>query len=539
MTSLLRVPTHRRVVPWGAGVVGALTVVLGLRAPLEAQRWRPEDRVLLTSFHLVSALARDERHLYAVSSEGLEILDMAARRWELPSTAEDGFPRDEQPSAAAFDALDRTLWVATLEGSLYSYQVDLRRWTLETTPGAGPFLRAAWLRGGDREGLYLRSPSGWIRMSSFGSIPERVPAAGLPRELRSLELGPEERLARTDPAFAAARGTVLMDEHATRWPLTDFVAAPDPGRYWLATAGDNLYLYDSRFVTADPYRFGLLSPSARSMAADGRTIWFGGDGRGPRRGVTRGSEDLQEWRWHEARAGGAPGTAVTDIVVGGDAVWFGTAQGVYRLGRGGDDWRRMGGLAGSVRVRRLVAGPDGSVWAATDKGLLRVGAGQAADLAEGPELRTVAFTGDTLWVGGDGGVRRFLISGDELDWPPGGPPPPGGRIVDLVRAGDDVWMATDGGALWRFGADGWEGPLREASQGGVDEILRLRARDDVLWAAGTGGVARRAPDTGEWDYLLVGRDLLGGPVWDVLPTREGVFVATPEGVMRLDWREAR
>lgn len=504
-----------------------------------AQRWRPDDRVLLTSFHLVSGLARDERFLYAATPRGLQILDMVSRRWELPSTAEDGYPDHEDPSALAFDPGTRRLWLGTLAGSLYTYQVDLQQWTLETSPGLGPLLRLVWYEGPGGEGLYLRSPSGWHRLPPFSFVPEPVPAGRLPGPVRVLELPPEDRLARIEPAFAGARGTLLMDEDLQRWPMTDFVRGERQGLFWLATAGDDLYLFDSRFVTTEPHRFGLLSTSASALARDGRWIWFAGDGRGPRKGVTAGRDDLQEWRWYESRGRGAPSGTVHDVVAGDEGVWFAARDGLYRLDSRTGRWSRAGGGAGSMEIHRLALAEGGTLWGAGRRGLVRVGpAGEGTpSVAGGPGLRAVLAVGDTLWVAGDQGVQRFGGGGERLPWtgeaeasvPPG--------LVDLARFRGEVWGATPAG-LWRFDGAVWQGPLREVSQGGVGEILRLRAGEDGFWVAGTGGAARLDPEADSWRYLLVGRDLETGPVRDVLQVGDRVLLATPGGVAWVAWKEA-
>ncbi len=527
------------------GVLGAPTRVLGLSlllamhwvplASASAQgRWLPGDRVVLTSFHLVTALARDERRLYAASENGLQILDLAARRWEMPSGVVDGFPEGESPGALAFDPVERVVWLGTLTGRLFAYEVDFGRWREERTFDVGPILSIVPrdLRGGD--GLFLGTPSGWFATSRFSFSADPVPPGRLPPGVGPLGISAEDRLARLDPAFASLRGTLLVDGNARRWPLTDFVRGDREGVYWLATAGDNLYRFDARFMSAEPHRFGLLGDGATALAWDGSRIWYGGDGRGPRRGVTASDESLQDWRYLEAGVSGAPTAPVLDILPAGSGVWFATTQGAFFYDIGEDRWRRPGGPAGDSRVRRLAPGDGGSVFAAGDRGVVELTDGAAGNRpVTGP---TPAYAllrrAGSLWVSTDAGLVVVGQGGV-----PGQGEGPTGPVVDLVEVGDTVW-AAGAGALWRLHDGRWNGPLREVSLGGVGRIRRLRTRDGDLWVGGSDGVAVRSADSGDWRYLTVPADIPAGPVEDVLPMGDLVYVATPSGVVRIAWRRA-
>lgn len=527
--------TSRRAGP-AAAILAAVTVAPTLSAQ-EGFEWRPEDRVVLTSFHLVSGMTRDERTLYVASEGGLQLIDLFSGRWEDPSTIEDGYPVDEGPSALTYDGGARVVWLGTVAGSVYTFQTDFQRWRLEAAPGVGPVLALVPASDGVDGGVLVRTPTGWFRVSGFGGGAEPVAPDRLPPEARLRMLPPEERLARLEPAFGAVRGTLTIDQAGRHWPLTDFVRGDGPHEYWLGTAGDNVYRYDARFYEASARPFGLLTPGSSALAADGDWLWVGGDGRGPRRGPVRARWDLQEWRQYESGVVPAPPERVEDIHVGEAAVWLAAASGLYRFDRASEAWTQVGGVLGRIGVRRIEPSRVGGLWVATDRGLIRVAddgdPGEA--YFQGRRVRAVREGADGVWLGGDAGLIRMDREGRVQGVLPGAAPPPQGPIVDLAYDHGTLWAATPD-ALWRYDGRGvWEGPLREMV-GGVGRVNRLRVTGDALWVVGDQGVARRVADGSGWRYLSVGRDLPTGPTVDVLVTDRYVFVSTAGGMVRLERR---
>lgn len=521
--------------------VSLAVAMAGWVARAEAQgRWRPEDRVLMTSFDVIVDLAEGDGELYALSERGLLILDVFGRGWSLPSTIEDGFPATEGPTAVAYDPVDREVWVGTRAGSLYTYHVDFRRWTRETSIDAGPILRLAPYRERAEDGVDVRTPAGWFRVSRFSGFARRLPASAVGPRLRRLDVDPEELLASVDAGFAAERGTLLTDARGRRWRLAAFVRDEGEGRYWLGTSGGGVLRYDSRFLRTEPYPVGLLTEGVSAIGGDERAIWLAGDGVGPRRGVTRVDPDLRRWAYHESDGGVSPAGPFTDVLPLAQGTWFATSAGAYWLDTSGR-WSRAAGGAGSAAIRRLARGPDGTVWAASDVGALPLRVpGDAVTsrpaLFRGERVWALLTVGDALWVAGDAGVRA--LAGDGSPEAPGGPAgrPPIGPLIELAATEDGVWAATSD-ALWRFDGVGWEGPLRQPLLT-IGPVRRLRSGDGDLWIAGDSGVARLSTESGDWTYLTVGEDVPAGPVRDMLVHGEYVFVATPHGVLRVDWRRA-
>src|SRR5437762_1934433 len=97
-----------------------------IRPAAQSRLWRPDERVILSDFSFVEAIAASPWFVYAATPHGLTIYDRRARRWQLPVTALDGYPTTRVRSALA-DPLDNSVWLATDDG-WYRYDAQLPRW---------------------------------------------------------------------------------------------------------------------------------------------------------------------------------------------------------------------------------------------------------------------------------------------------------------------------------------------------------------------------------------------------------------------------
>jgi len=538
--------------PGLALVFGAAVLAAGPggAAGQSARLWRPEERVLVSAFHELGAVATDLRRVYAASPAGLEIYDFVARRWEPPSTAEDGYPAGETPTALAYDRFLDALWMGTASGNLYRFRPRSGEWDRVGAVAGGPVLRLVVPRDPREGDVFLATPAGWARLRRGSLFAEAVPEGGLPAEVRAAGTGPAaDRLGREDPFFDALRGTLTLDDRLRRWPIADVAPADRPGRFWIATQGGNLLLYDGRRSAGEWLHFGLLSRGAAALATDGAGVWFGGDGRGPRRGVAYADTGLQRWAVHEAESDGAPAGYVWDILPLRDAVWFAASDGLYRYdprGRGRAAWRRLTEADGLPASEALSLAPgQGGVWVGTRRGLAWVGDDGTARRAAGAPARRIhrlAARGDTLWIASDAGLWVLADGADPAAR--AAAPAPGSeaqpalraRVVDVRPAADAIYaLAQD--ALYRLAAGAWSGPIREPGGGALGRLTALAAADGELWVAGDGGAARWDRATGLWTVFRVGGDIPEGPVRAVLPAGGHVWLATPAGALRLAWRE--
>ena len=528
-----------RVAPRLGGI--ALVALMGACAPAAAPGgdgmlarqgyWRPDDRVLVTDFRDLGGVASDRRFVYAAGAQGVLIYDHRFGRWEAPLTVEDGFPVADPPVDLAVDRFAGVLWMVTRTGALWSHAVttnDEWRWA-GGLPGAPP-VRLATHEGS----LWARTGSGWYQTTpGMAPTPSTPPAA-----VRADAISGLERLERDSPSFRAAGPTLTVDEYLRRYAITGAAPSPDPGAWWLATRGGGLYAYDDRMLDARPLRFGTVGRGVSALAEveGGGGYWFGGDGRSPRRGVAYSDRELQRWAWHEAGIEGAPAGPVHAVVPTEAGVFVGAQDGLYRLD--GDRWERMtdqDDLPSTV-VRSLAPG-WGAVWAATDRGLVRVTvtsdgrmSAVRVDGTGGVRIGALAAVDSILWMGTDRGLWSLDMASGTLAQPSIRDPRLRGPIAGVAWTNGILYVLAESTLLAYDGAS-WTAPLVGASMAGIGRPTHLAARAGVVWIAGTAGALAIDPVSGMETLLSVPRDIPEGPIRQVMPVAGGVWFATPAGAL--------
>src|SRR2546422_5631517 len=108
---------------------------------LSAQRWCPEDRVLISDFSVVEAVAASPFSVFAATTHGLTIYDRQARTWRLPVTSLDGYPAARVRVALA-DGVD-AVWLRTADGWA-RYDGTVRTWERSEERRVGEECRSRW-----------------------------------------------------------------------------------------------------------------------------------------------------------------------------------------------------------------------------------------------------------------------------------------------------------------------------------------------------------------------------------------------------------
>lgn len=466
----------------------AALCALASRAAGQSRLWNPDERITISSFGEVLAIAYDRRNVYAATPNGLEIYDAVARRWLMPSTLEDRYPMFERPVALAYDRSQGGLWLLAASGNVY--------------------LRS------DLSGV-------WDMRAPFD----------VPRELIA-----RRSAAESDPAWRVMRGTVTLDPAGRRWPVTAIADSEVPGIYWVGTAGGNIIRADTRTLSGEWLSFGTLSRgvNAIAVAADGG-LWFGGDGLGPRQGITQADRDLQRWTSYESVAARAPRRNVNRILTG-DTIWAAAADGVFLLPEGARSWRRIeerDGLPDDY-VRSLERTSHG-IWAGTSRGLALID--PAALRAtwrgmEGARINGLAVRNDTLWIATDLGlwIATSDSSGMQVLEAPGRSELPWlkMRIMSVAYAAGSIAALVED-RLYVYDT-AWNGPV--LLQGGR-RAHELRSTGESLLILRADGLEEYNPSKKESIFLSIPADIPDGPVRDAARAGEYIWVATPSGAVRL------
>lgn len=512
-------------------LAAALLLAVVLPAPAASQRgsWRPDERILVSDFSEVSALATDQRRVFAATGAGIAIYDVYQDRWLEPITVEDGYPLSSDPTALAFDGASQELWLATVDGRVLSYAPFFGTWEDRGSALAPPVFEIE-LAGDATGSVYLLDSGGWSVLE-FGAFRARRLAGGLapPRGSRA----PDP----LDDPFVRARGrTLTVDETGRSWPVSDAVSLIGSPDVWIGSYGGYLFRYRDFAGSADHFVYGVPGRGVRSLATGVSGIWFGADGRSRRRGIARAGPDLDGWLIWEGRLHGAPNGAVNDLLETAGAVWAAANDGVYRMETDGGRWRRLSTPDGLPHDEALALASDGGgVWVGTRRGaVFLTAAGDAgALLAQGARVTGIAVSGPDVWLASDRGVLRAAgaaggSGSSELVRLGASDPRLGGPALSIAAIGDAVYAAFANGVYRVAGPQAAAPPL---GPGGRE--ARLRVGGGRLWLVGSNGAQGWDPGTGDLLRYVVGADVPLGPVTDVAPTSDGVWLATPLGALLL------
>ena len=489
--------------------------LLALVLATQQQVWRPHDRVLITAFNDVGAITRDERRVYMASPGAISIYDFIAGRWELPLTLEDGVPPFDLPTAAAYEPVLSEVWIGTRGGLVYRYRnVPFR--VEVVTAGLGSVQALVALPNID-DFVYARTSVGWFRMrrSSFSAQPISTPPAEIAHAAAT-------RLT-LDPLLRAYTAVLGLDASGQRWPVTSFVPDERPERFWFGTRGGGMFYFDPLRQTSDWHWFGAASETVTALAATAQHVWFGSDGRGPRYGLARGTHDLQNWEFHDMRAG-APRAAVNDLLTRGDEVWAATRDGVYLYQQ--RKWSRIG----SGEAESLAASAAG-VWGSASDQVFELSGTRPRVIVRAASIQRVRVIRDSLWILADRAILRHH-PGDTL-WVRAQDPPASEVLIDVGARGDSTFLLTTG-ALHVHDGSTWSAAQPWTRTANLGRLRSLTITSDAVLIAGDRGAARWS--AGNVEVLRVPQDIPVGPVFQIVESGNYTWYATPAGALRIERR---
>lgn len=499
----------------------------------QSRLWRPDDRVLITDYSVVDAVAASPWRVYAATRHGLLLYDRLSRRWAPPVTALEGYPAARVRMALA-DPAGNGVWLGTSEGWA-RYDADVQRWDQGPVPGG---VTGLMLDAQDAaSGIFVRDRTGW-RFLPRGAL---VPVAGTPLPPPGRRVQPVA----VDAALAAAptadafRAQILSDPRLRTYRFTAAAFSPDGSELYLGTDGLGLVRVDPSTGQWDRLAFTLLGVGATALAAGADGVWAAGEaGPGGRGGVTWLAAGLDSTRPLEPPAGSgfdAAPPAVRRLLAVHGALWLATDAGLFRMDPATGRTHRFttdDGLP-SERILALAPAPDG-VWVGTARGLAVVtGAGRvvrigAFDLA----VLSLLAVRETLWVGSNTGLGVLppgaaapVVPGAIADRPELHAP-----VVALARSADTLVAVLQDQLAWRDPTSAqWTLERPRATLG----TMTAAAPDaGGVWLGGTLGLAWWDPAHGVYRRLGIPGDL-PAPVRDVAAVAPWVWAATDSGVVRL------
>ena len=505
----------------------------------QSVRWRPEDRVLISDFSVIEAVAASPFTVFAATTHGLTIYDRQARTWRLPVTALDGYP-PARVYAALADVVDNAVWLGTTDGWA-RYDANVRTWEQGRVPGG---VASLMLDARDpASGIFVQGAFGWGFLPRGALVP--VPDRPLPPPgQRMVPLDARTALAQT-PLADAMRALILTDPRLSHYRFTAAARSPDLSELFLGSDGVGLIRLDPSTGQWDRLGFGLVAARAGAVAAgpgrgDGEGVWVASAGRvAERRGLTWVAADLSADTTIEGW--GALGFPCVDgrrLIASGPSLWLACERGVVRIDAGGSRIK----LFELDPPTALARAPDG-VWVGNARGLFVVtndGKVVRVGRADAPVLSLVAGR-ESLWVGTAGGLGLLAPGEDDVAVPPdvAAQPSLGGPILALALLRDTLVAVTRDQLGWRDPAT-----RRWTLVRGRPELGRVTALAADAGGAGSGGAAGAgvwlAATNGLafWDIAHSTFRVLGvpldvpSPVRDVAVDPPYLWVATDSGLVR-------
>src|SRR5437870_787062 len=97
---------------WLYAMAVLLSAYPAIRLSAQSRSWRPEDRVLISDFSIVDAVAASPWIVFAATRHGLLLYDRRGRTWQPPVTSLDGYPAARVRVALA-DPIGNSVWLGT------------------------------------------------------------------------------------------------------------------------------------------------------------------------------------------------------------------------------------------------------------------------------------------------------------------------------------------------------------------------------------------------------------------------------------------
>ena len=519
--------------------------------PLSAQTggWRPDERVLITDFGFVTALARSPTTVFAATAGGLIAVDEARGRSEPPITVEDGFP-PVAPTAMAYDHRDRTLWLDAA-GDLFQFDPFSRRFRDRIRVGRGVTgLVPAESSGSD---LFVRVGAEWWRVDTFSRDLRRADPAAVRRAIDSRSDLRDRDEALRDPFFLDGAEQAARPWSGQRVRILDITPAWDAYGWWLGTAGAFLLRYDAIGRSVTRNSIGPAGVGMASVVATEDAVWFA-----PRRalegryGVAAATPDLQQWRVWRADSARTVPDLVNDMLRVRGGTWAGGESGLHWMKDGQSEWRRELDVDLSFRPVLGLASASGpaaeAVWVGTARGLLRVrAAGGGIDLRVMPSVAvgSVVEADRRVWIGTPYGLYSMSVPdsiGQTVS--PGrasGPATLRSPVGALTASGDTVYAGIEREVWWKRGSEAPWARLESAGRARA-VVSALAIRDGVLWIGSAAELTVVEVAGGALAHYSFGPDLPPGPrgetgISDIsIVSASEAWVALPAGAIRLEVR---
>ena len=467
--------------------------------------YRPGDWISYPVLRYVNAVTLDQQTIYFGTTGGILQYKFYENLWDAPITVSDGLASGPV-TALIFDDNTSRLW-AVAGNRLCYREPSSENWYVFTNLGSMPITD---LGAGGKFMWIIKSGEYW-KMDRFAlTLQQSAREESLLDQVQwgdkrytYDEENPEFYF--IDPPYQWFPEGYVQDVQFRQYEITNTVP-DDFSNLWVGSRGlgggvVELFTRSLKFMP-----FGIWSPDVRTMAWDEKGLWIGGaSDPGGTGGISYWNLDTDEWEYFEAPF--IPhlySHEINAIETTKDLVWFGTRQGLTRLGRNTKNWR---------------------TWTVHD--------GLWSDV-----INTLAITDGLLWIGTPLGINRFYMEGEFIEQVRE-KPLIHRTIFHLEADGQDLWAATDQG-LFHYSAEQREWRI-ESGYGGLlyQDVWSVSATDKDVWVATDDGVMMLDKTTGKWEGFPMSQHFDYDVFHHILADRKAVWVATENGALKYNKEETR
>lgn len=512
-------------------VTRLLLGVADVAAQAPTRDWRPDDRVVVGDFSVITSIAAAPDRVYITSPDQLLIRQPQFREWE--GTVEPPSPTLLRGVFVALaDPLDNSLWLAAADHWVH-YEPNLRLWSSGAAPGR--VIGIAFDLNNPLGGLLLRVGTGWFEVARGGGA--ATPASPPAQPLLPVTV---DQFLREHPAVLAMSSSILMSQGMRQAEFSAAARTFDRIGWYLGTAGAGLYYLDEGAGIPEKLPFGVLGPSVSALFAAPGGIWAASE-RSVRNdaALTYASSDLRDFRYLQGPlATGLPFGSVRRIAGMGAHLWLATDQGLVRLdpGSGRTEMLDRGrGLPGN-RANDVVA-RQGWIAVAMERGAARLSDSLevfrvAPDFND--EAYAVSISADTTWIGTALGIF-YAVGREGPLLRPAGTESPDFRepVIQISWLRDTLVALAPDRLYWRDPAGKWKADLPSFSM--LGQLRAMRVDGAGVWVAGEEGFGFVRPGLPPVRVFRIGD--IPADARDVAVDADYIWIATGNGLVRFS-REA-
>lgn len=509
-------------------IVGAALTALAnpARGQTSTGEWSLEDRVIVRDTRTVTGIAATFDRVYIVTPSQVLVRRPQTESWEGPYTPPD--PRLlVGVNLALADPLDNSLWMVGRTRWVH-FEPDLVLWTAGDV--GSTINSAAFDLANPIGGLLVRTGAGWQELPRGGSAAISVRAPLQPVGALSVS-----QFLRDHPALAGASSAFLMNQRLTSARFTSVAQSFDRLGWYLGTDGAGAFYLREGSALPEPLQFGLAGSSVAAIFAAPGGVWAISE-RTPFNDAALNfvSADLREFRTFEGPgATGLPFASARTLTGIGRSLWAATDRGVVRMDLVRGDALLLDAARGLPGGRALaLMARQGWIGVGTERG--------AARLSDSLEVFTVApdfhdaayavsLSADTTFIGSATGVWYTLGREGELARLAGTTSAEFQRpVVALEWMGRVLIALTPERLTWRSATGRWQAGPDLSTQ--VGALRSLQVDGDGVWVVGERGIGFTRLSL-PIVRPLTDRDLPGDPR-AVAIDADFVWVATSGGLVR-------